>query len=327
MISVLHRLLLKCPPEVSHHIAIALLRIYQKITSYFGEQKAFSSFHIRLKSTPSINFANRVGLAAGFDKNAECFSALARLGFGFIEIGTVTPMPQEGNSKPRLWRVEPEGLINQMGFNNCGVNEFKQNLRKYRPYCQVPILANIGKNKVTPNESALEDYRILFSQLSDDVDGFVVNISSPNTVGLRELQSVEFLDKIEKIAPKKPVWVKLAPDLDESSLRELFIQIKKSSVFQGCVLTNTSREIALNVYQRTEGGYSGEKLFNKTCEVVGLCREIFQEEKSIIGVGGINSPERAKKMKQVGADLIEIYTGFVYQGPGLIKALVDGLAD
>jgi dihydroorotate dehydrogenase len=327
MISVLHRLLLKLPPEVSHHIAITLLRIYQKILSYFGTKKFLKSFNISLKSTPTLHFANRVGLAAGFDKNAECFSALARLGFGFIEVGTVTPMPQEGNPKPRLWRVEPQGLINQMGFNNCGVNQFKQNLRKYRPYCQVPILANIGKNKTTPNDSALGDYKVLFDELSNEVDGFVINISSPNTVGLRDLQSIEFLSQLEGIAPNKPIWVKLAPDLEESVLRELFVQIKKSIVFVGCVLTNTSREIALNSYQRTEGGYSGDKLFNKTCDVVGLCREIFGDEKRIIGVGGINSPERAKKIRQVGADLIEVYTGFVYEGPGLIKGIVKGLAD
>lgn len=327
MISVLHRLLLKLPPEFAHHIAVTLLRIYQKFISFFGTQNSSERFNIRLKSTPTLNFANRVGLAAGFDKNAECFSALARLGFGFIEVGTVTPMPHQGNPNPRLWRVKPEGLINQMGFNNCGVNQFKQNLRKHRSFCHVPILANIGKNRQTANESALEDYRSLFSELSGEVDGFVVNISSPNTVGLRDLQSTQFLEQIEKIAPQKPIWVKFAPDLDDKSLQDLFFYLKKSPLFAGCVLANTSRDIALKQYQREQGGYSGEKLFDRTLELVGLCREIFQEEKSIIAVGGINSPERAKKIRQAGADLIEVYTGFVYEGPQLIKSLVESLAD
>ncbi len=327
MLFFLHKILLLLPPEVAHHWAIFLLKLYQKFIILFLETKKSSSAALHLKEVRKIRFGNRLGLAAGFDKNAEVFLPLSHLGFGFIEVGTVTPNSQEGNPKPRIWRESPDGLINQMGFNNCGVEQFKKNLKKNRLHCSVPILANIGKNKITPNELAIQDYKSLFSMLAPEVDGFVVNISSPNTVGLRELQSIAFLEHLEEVAPQKPLWVKLSPDLDMDVLKELFLKIKSSQCFLGCVLTNTSRQIALQEYGRAEGGYSGEKLFERSLECVALCREIFNEKKSIIAVGGINSVVRAKKMRQEGADLIELYTGFVYKGPALVKEIVKGLAD
>lgn len=319
MVRWLHQLLLKLPPEFAHHVGIFVLRLYQKLTSRVPVAFLRQSFVVR---DCLIKFPNPVGLAAGFDKNAECFAALSRLGFGFIEVGTVTPLPQEGNPKPRLWRVRPEGLINQMGFNNCGIERFKRNLQKYRRQCSVPIFANIGKNKMTPNESALEDYRLLFQELSSEVDGFVVNISSPNTIGLRDLQSVEFLEKIETLNVNKPIWVKLAPDLSPATFVELIEKIK-NSVFTGVVLSNTSRAIALNEYQKAEGGYSGEKLFSLTLESVSRAREILKDRKSIIAVGGINSVEKARQIRQAGADLLEVYTSFVYHGPSLIRQLAQ----
>lgn len=332
MLSIFHWLLLQLPPELAHNLGILALRIYQPLLRLIGKNVPPRG-HLRppfsspFSSPPFAieGMGNRVGLAAGFDKNAEAFLGLSGMGFGFIEVGTVTPLPQEGNPKPRLWRVPSGGLINQMGFNNCGVIQFKKNLRKNRPYCAIPILANIGKNKDTPNERALDDYDILFKELSAEVDGFVVNLSSPNTEGLRDLQTVAFLEKLELIAPKKPIWIKLAPDLETQFLTELFIKIKNSPVFSGCVLTNTSKAIALNDYGKTEGGYSGEKLFQRSLQCVRLCREIFQSKKTIIAVGGIHSLAGAQQMRDAGADLIEVYTGFVYHGPQLIKDLQEAL--
>lgn len=323
----IHRLLLWLNPEVAHHLGSILLKLYQKIIISFIKPKVNAGAWVQSQTQTTLKFPNPVGLAAGFDKNAELFVALSQFGFGFIEVGTVTPLAQDGNPKPRLWRVEPEGLINQMGFNNCGVNTFKKNLQRLRSFCSVPVLANIGKNKSTSNESAIHDYATLFSQLSEVVDGFVVNISSPNTVGLRELQSIHFLEAIERVAPRRPVWVKLAPDLSTEELVELFKKIKKSATLSGCVLTNTSREIAQTEYAHAQGGYSGEKLFERSLECVSLCREVFGDKKSIIAVGGINSLVRARKMLKEGANLVEIYTGFVYRGPSLIKEVSKGLAD
>ena len=164
-----HHFLLKLPPEISHHIAVCFLKIYQRFCCRSTSLLRTSGVGIKVHGAPEIVFPGSVGLAAGFDKNAECFAALSRLGFGFIEVGTVTPEPQTGNPKPRLWRVSPEGLINQMGFNNCGVQVFKGNIRKFHGQCSVPLLANIGKNKNTPNETAIEDYRFLLQELQQEV--------------------------------------------------------------------------------------------------------------------------------------------------------------
>ncbi len=327
MIAFFHRFLLYLPPEIAHQIGFFFLKIYQSFLSLFKGSSHSSAPAIQVPGLSFLKFPNRLGLAAGLDKNAEGFPALAHLGFGFIEVGTVTPLPQQGNPKPRLWRVSPQGLINQMGFNNCGVEEFKHHLRKYRKLCPVPVLANIGKNKNTPNELAYLDYQKLFQELYPWVDGFVVNVSSPNTVGLRALQSTEFLEKLESFISGKPVWVKLAPDLEPTEFVELLKKIKSSSLYAGCVLTNTSRQVALTEYQRSEGGYSGEKLFEKSLGFVARAREVFQKEKVIIGVGGINSIQRAQQMLHAGADLIEVYTAFVYQGPKFVKALSKELTN
>jgi dihydroorotate dehydrogenase len=326
MLSLFHRFLLRLPPEFAHQLGMKLLKIYQRLICRCFEKTQEHLPAIHIKGTGQLKFPHRVGLAAGFDKNAEAFVALSRLGFGFVEVGTVTPKPQEGNPKPRLWRVGEAGLINQMGFNNCGVQKFRFNLQKLKKQCAVPVLANLGKNKATSNENAIKDYSLLFTELAPWVDGFVVNVSSPNTAGLRDLQSTAFLEQIESIAPSQPLWIKLAPDLERERLIELFDQVRASSRFSGCVLTNTSRTIALTEYQKTEGGYSGDKLFDRALEVVSLCAERFQGEKSIIGVGGVNSPRRAKQMIAAGASLIEVYTGFVYGGPLWLKKMVSECA-
>lgn len=327
MLWLVHHLLLKFPPEFAHHVAVCFLKIYQYILPKSFVLPQTKVLSIKIKGLDALKFPNRLGLAAGFDKNAECFASLSRVGFGFIEVGTVTPLPQTGNPKPRLWRVAPQGLINQMGFNNCGVEEFKKNILHFRSRCIVPILANIGKNKSTSNESALKDYQQLFKELENEVDGFVINLSSPNTEGLRDLQSVEFLEKLEAIAPSKAIWVKLAPDLSQEALTELLEKIRSSSKLTGCVLTNTSRKIALEQYQRMEGGYSGTKLFETSLERVGWAAEILKGEKTLVAIGGVDSTERALKMRRAGADLVEVYTAFVYQGAKFVKTVASALAD
>lgn len=327
MFSFVHKCLLLFSPEIAHSLGVFFVKIYQKLLVVFSKHNCRPAFSLKKGHLESLVFPNRLGLAAGFDKNAELFVGLSRFGFGFIEVGTVTPEAQEGNPKPRLWRVEPEGLINQMGFNNCGLKSFQNHLRRLRPFCSVPVLANIGKNKTTPNERAIEDYQILFKGLVNDVDGFVVNVSSPNTQGLRELQSVEFIEHIESAAPRKPVFVKLAPDLDSEQLIQLCRKVNESPRLSGIVLTNTSRAIAQRDYEKDQGGYSGEKLFEMSLECVAVARENLKDGKCIIGVGGVNSPERAKKMLSQGADLIEVYTGFVYQGPKFIKNISQELSN
>lgn len=319
---VFHFLLLRLNPELAHGVGKWALRLWQyrlKIS-----QRVFKRGRvIVLSAAPQLTFRGRVGLAAGFDKDAEMFPGLLAMGFGFIEVGTVTPKPQPGNPKPRVWRVEGEGLINHLGFNSGGLDAFCANLEKYRSL--VPsgcLLANIGKNKTTPDDKAIEDYRTCFDRLVGKVDGFVVNLSSPNTPGLRSLQSKDFLISLSRIAPKgQPVFIKLAPDLDDAALGELCAFIREEEAFAGVVVTNTSRKIAEETYKRSAGGYSGPQLFARSLECVRIARAHLGTEKILIGVGGIDSPARAHQMLQAGADLAEIYTAFIYKGPHLTQAL------
>jgi dihydroorotate dehydrogenase len=313
------RLLLELPPEWAHHIVVFLLKIYQAFW-FKGLKKKIEGPEIIVSSISSLKFKSRIGLAAGFDKNAEVFSALASFGFGFIEVGTVTPLPQAGNAKPRIWRVKNESLVNAMGFNNVGLNQFKENIVKYRSYLKdYPLWVNIGKGKDTPLENAIEDYRKGFEALKDVASGFVVNVSSPNTKDLRSLQTDSFLEKIQSIAPELPVLIKLAPDLENNDIQNLCEQVNRSSQISGVVLTNTSRKLA-SVYSEV-GGFSGPDLFERSLECVSVAREKLSDKKLLIGVGGITSVERAQKMRNAGADLLEIYTGFIYQGPSLVKKL------
>lgn len=274
-------------------------------------------------AAPTLAFRGRVGLAAGFDKNAEACASLLGLGFGFVEVGTVTPEPQPGNPTPRVWRVGEQGLINHLGFNSVGLREFLHNLRARRAV--VPrgcVLANIGKNKLTPDEDAISDYVKCFTALRADVDGFVVNLSSPNTPGLRDLQSEKFLEKLAAIVPAdKPVLIKFAPDLDNAKLEALCSWVCNESRFAGVVVTNTSRAIAQNEFGREAGGYSGPLLFERSLECVRVARKGLGTKKILIGVGGVDSLERAEKMREAGADLIEIYTSFIYRGPAIVDEL------
>jgi len=307
--------LTRLPPEVAHRLVIVLLRFWQFVT-FKIRKKVIAPGTVVIGKLPHLRFQSRLGVAGGFDKNAEVFAAMAKLGFGFVEIGTVTPLPQSGNPKPRVWRVDRDGLVNWLGFNSVGAQRVRKNLLNYRGSVSVPIFANVGKNRNTPIEGAIEDYRSVLTLLADVVDGFVINVSSPNTPGLRQLQSEDFLEKLAVLIPDKPVWLKLSPDLDKNRFEDLVEYVKRSR-YSGVVLTNTSEAMAKQAgFER--GGLSGPRLFNRALDFVGTAAGIFKAEKTIVAVGGIDSGSRARQMIQAGADLVEVFTGFVYRGPELI---------
>jgi dihydroorotate dehydrogenase len=282
-----------------------------------------------------LKFPNPVGLAAGFDKDAKLYKELSNFGFGFIEIGTVTPKPQEGNPKKRLFRLkEDSALINRMGFNNGGVDEAVMRLKENRKEAnesdspRILIGGNIGKNKTTPNEEAVNDYLICFEALFDYVDYFVVNVSSPNTPNLRALQDKEPLTallntlnkkNIEKSNPK-PILLKIAPDLTDEKLLDI-IDIISETKIDGVIATNTtiSREGLSSENKKETGGMSGMPLGKRATEVIRFLSEKSNKAFPIIGVGGIHSAEDALGKIAAGASLVQLYTGFVYEGPGLIK--------
>ena len=275
-----------------------------------------------------LKFKNPVGLAAGFDKDAKLYKELSNFGFGFIEIGTVTPKPQPGNPKKRMFRLkEDSGLINRMGFNNEGAWEAAKRLRKNK---NVLIGGNIGKNKTTPNQQAIYDYEICFDALYSVVDYFVVNVSSPNTPNLRELQGKEPLTRLlETLQTKnstkpetRPILLKIAPDLTDEQLLDI-IDIVKTTGIAGVIATNTtiSRENLKSINQKETGGLSGKPLEKRSTEVIRFLSEKSGNTFPIIGVGGIHSPEDAIEKLEAGASLVQVYTGFIYEGPGFVKRI------
>ena len=317
-------------PEWVHYFVFYLIRIINKIPGVpFLIRTLYQVNHPRLeKELFGIKFKNPVGLAAGFDKDAKLFRELSNFGFGFIEIGTLTPQPQSGNPKKRLFRLlEDEGLINRMGFNNEGVEAVIPRLRKNN---NIIIGGNIGKNKITPNDKAVDDYIYCFKALYLHVDYFVVNVSSPNTPNLRELQEkkplrdlLNTLQKHNQLTVKpKPILLKIAPDLTEEQLVEI-IDIVKTTKTAGVIATNTSlnREGLHSENKHEKGGLSGRPLAKKSTEVIRFLSEKSQRAFPIIGVGGIHKPEDAIEKLNAGADLIQLYTGFVYEGPAVVKGL------
>jgi len=284
-----------------------------------------------------IKFPNPVGLAAGFDKDAKLFDELSVFGFGFIEIGTLTPKPQPGNDKPRLFRLpEDSGLINRMGFNNEGVDAAVERLKNNKN--NVIIGGNIGKNKVTPNEEALNDYVYCFNALFDHVHYFVVNVSSPNTPGLRDLQEKEpltrLLSELQKLnhakATPKPILLKIAPDLTNPQLDDI-IDIVRDTKIAGVIATNTtiSRENLQSPISDLKsigaGGLSGLPVRERSTEVIKYLSEKSGKAFPIIGVGGIHSPKDAIEKLNAGASLVQLYTGFIYEGPGLVKRICKAI--
>ncbi|WP_028295625.1 quinone-dependent dihydroorotate dehydrogenase [Olivibacter sitiensis] len=284
-----------------------------------------------------LTFKNPVGLAAGFDKNAEFVEEIADLGFGFVEIGTVTPRPQPGNDKPRMFRlVDDEAIINRMGFNNQGVEVAAQRLKQLKHRDKLIIGGNIGKNKSTPNEKAVDDYVTCFDVLFDVVDYFVVNVSSPNTPGLRDLQEKEplmhILNTLQSRNGKnglvRPILLKIAPDLTDSQLDDI-VSIVQETKIAGVIATNTTitRERLRSSPELTKeiGGLSGRPLTRRSTEVIKYLSEKSNRSFPIIGVGGIHNAEDAKEKLAAGASLIQLYTGFIYEGPVLVKRICKAL--
>ncbi len=283
-----------------------------------------------------LNFPNPVGLAAGFDKEGAHIQSLAALGFGFLELGTVTPKPQTGNPRPRLFRLpKDKALINRMGFNNAGVDAFAEKLAKWQTQKHSCIIGgNIGKNKDTPNEEALRDYATCFEKLFPYVDYFVVNVSSPNTPGLRALQEKkplkQLLDGLQKLNANrpnpKPILLKIAPDLNQAQLDDI-LELTFDCQLSGLIATNTtiSRE---NLQTHTDkvkklghGGLSGMPLRKKSTKIIQYLYSQSKGQLPIIGVGGILNPRDALEKLDAGASLIQIFTGLIYQGPNLIAKI------
>lgn len=319
-------------PEKAHYTVTGGLKTFSKIWGAKALLKSlYSVSDPRLeREVFGLKFKNPVGLAAGFDKNAEYIEDMARFGFGFIEIGTVTPKPQPGNDKPRMFRlVNDEALINRMGFNNQGADVAAGRLKHLKDRGGVIIGGNIGKNKVTPNEEAVNDYIYCFHALYDYVDYFVVNVSSPNTPGLRDLQEKEplmrILDRLQqlnlgKVTPK-PILLKIAPDLTNSQLDDI-VDIVSETKIAGVIATNTtiSREGLRSSQELLSeaGGVSGKPLTNRSTEVIRYLSQKSNQSFPIIGVGGIHSGADAIEKLNAGASLVQVYTGFIYEGPALV---------
>jgi len=327
-------------PEKVHYFSFSIITFFSRI----GFSGIFRSLYLvddaRLeKELFGLKFKNPVGLAAGFDKNALLYNELSDFGFGFIEIGTLTPKPQSGNPKPRLFRLqEDKAIVNRMGFNNLGVFDAVEQLKKNQ---RVLIGGNIGKNKVTPNDEAVKDYLICFDALFDYVDYFVVNVSSPNTPGLRELQDKEPLTALlnelqlendkhafKKEVKRKPILLKIAPDLTDDQLLDI-IEIVATTKIDGIIATNTTiarKNLKSHAILLEEaGGLSGQPLKDRSTEVIRFLAEKSNKAFPIIGVGGIHSAEDALEKLEAGADLIQLWTGFVYEGPSLVKKINKAL--
>ncbi len=331
----------KFDPENVHSFVVKRLKWFNDFFP-LGKTILRSSFDFSAKGLErevfGLKFKNPVGLAAGFDKNGEYVEALSNLGFGFIEVGTVTPLPQPGNDKPRMFRLQDDSaIINRMGFNNKGVDVMAERLRLLKEkHPGIIVGGNIGKNKNTPNEQATCDYVKCFDRLFDVVDYFVVNVSSPNTPGLRALQEKEplmdLLNTLQKRNSKegisRPILLKIAPDLTNEQLDDI-IEIVKETQIAGVISTNTTIDrdglyAGENLKSQT-GGLSGKPLTERSTEVIKYLADKSDRAFPIIGVGGIHSPEDAKAKLEAGASLVQLYTGFIYEGPGLIKRICKSL--
>ena len=322
-------------PEAIHHITFKMIKTAGMIPGKLWTFRLlFKVKDARLeREVFGLKFDNPVGLAAGFDKDAKLFDELASFGFGFVEIGTVTPLPQEGNPKPRLFRLKDDsGLINRMGFNNQGIEAAVARLRRRKT--NIIIGGNIGKNKVTPNEKAVDDYEICFEKLFPYVDYFVVNVSSPNTPGLRDLQEkaplTALLNRLQELnnekESRKPILLKIAPDLINDQLDDI-IEIIATTKIDGVVATNTTidrsglKTDTNKVNAIGKGGLSGKPVRVRSTEVIKYLADKSNKAFPIIGVGGIHSAEDALEKLDAGATLLQLYTGFIYEGPSLVKRI------
>ena len=345
---ILRNLLFNFPPEEVHYFSMN--NLHKICATSVGRGFLQSQFSVSDKSLEKevfgLRFSNPVGLGAGFDKNASYLKELACLGFGFVEIGTVTPKAQDGNEKPRVFRLpKDKGLINRMGFNNHGVQQAKQRLNDWNNTKteqlggKMIVGGNIGKNKLTPNEDAWKDYEICFKELFDTVDYFVVNVSSPNTPGLRELQEKDSLTKIlanlqninQGMTKPKPLLLKIAPDLTEEQLADI-VALSFDTQLSGLVATNTTISRAglitdsKAVIDMGAGGLSGKPVTARATEVVSYLHKNTNGKIPIIASGGIFTGHDAKDKLDAGASLVQVWTGFVYEGPSIVKNICTYLA-
>ncbi len=342
MYKILKPLLFLIQPETAHKLTLSLFKIALFLPGgKWIAKKMYNTQDERLKRNLfGLEFKNPVGLAAGFDKDAKYINLMSHLGFGFIEIGTVTPKPQVGNPQPRLFRLKKDkALINRMGFNNEGLEATVERLKKARPEGLI-LGGNIGKNKVTPNEEAENDYKLCFEAMHPYVDYFVVNVSSPNTPGLRDLQDKEplskLLNKLQQLNRKKPnpkpILLKIAPDLTDSQLDDI-VEIVENTGIAGLIATNTTisraglQESQESIEKIGNGGLSGQPLQERSTEVIRYLHQKSNGAFPIIAVGGIHSAESAKEKLEAGAALVQIYTGLIYEGPKLIKRINQSLLE
>ena len=338
--SIIRPFLFKKQPEDAHNFLFRNLKLLDRLHLNFMLKWMYNYQNPKLeKEVFGIKFPNPVGLAAGLDKDAEVSDILGAIGFGFVEIGTVTPKAQPGNPKPRLFRLpKDEALINRMGFNNEGVAACVKRLKNRKS--KVIIGGNIGKNKITANEDAISDYEKGFEALFDYVDYFVVNVSSPNTPNLRELQDKKPLTALlnhlmelnaQKEKPK-PILLKIAPDLTNEQLDDI-VEIVISTKIAGLVATNTTIARSGLSYDKDfvenigAGGLSGKPVRERSTEVIRYISKKSEGKFPIIGVGGIHSPKDAIEKLEAGASLVQIYTGFIYEGPSLVKQINKALAE
>ena len=327
----LKKLLFKFDPETAHGLA----EFAMKSSGNFGFilnliSKNFSYENDALKQNIfGLNFANPLGIGGGFDKNATMIKALHALGFGYLEYGTFTPKPQPGNAKPRLFRlIQEESLQNAMGFNNEGSEIIAKRVEKIYPY-KTPIIANIGKNKITPNEDALKDYEILTQNFKDLCDIFVINISSPNTPNLRDLQDEKFIKDIfetMKSITIKPILLKIAPDMSFGKAIDLCSCAVRNGA-GGVIVNNTSIDYGLTPNAKDFGGLSGKLITKKSRELFkAVANELFGHT-TLISCGGIDNGKEAYERIKMGASLVEIYTSFIFKGPSVIKNINSKIAE
>ena len=332
---LMRNLLFQLPPEIAHQIAQYLLRLRYADFFYSADLPTVKKPIIVF----GLEFPNPVGLAAGWDKNAECFDALFRLGFGFVEVGTVTPKPQKGNPKPRLFRIpKKQALINRMGFNNDGVDAVVQKLQLRKTPGILGV--NIGKNKETPLHHALDDYQLCLKAVYPYADYIVVNISSPNTLDLRALQSDHYLpDLLAGLNNARknaagvyhrdvPLLLKTTVDFPASQY-PVFVQTLLDNEIEGIVISNTTTDhsaVAGFRHADEAGGLSGAPIFSRTTQMIADIHQISQGKLPIIGVGGIFSASDAIAHRDAGAQLFQLYTGFVYRGPSLIQEILDKMS-
>ena len=336
---ILRPILFRFNPETAHNMIMSTLTFLRHVPFARSTMRS-----IYKKSSPSLerevfglNFPNPVGLAGGLDKNGEHYNDMANFGFGFVEIGSLTPKPQDGNPKPRCFRVPADkAIINRFGINNKGVRNAVEHLKKERP--EVIVAANISKNTTSINEDAAKDYETAFAMLYDFVDMFVVNVSCPNVVGLTALQDISFLsDIVDKLLDLRryydtyrPILLKVSPDLSKEQLDDIIDYCLRSGI-DGIVAGNTTRSRdGLTIDQAKideigNGGMSGAPIRKKNLELVKYIHAKSEAKLPIIGVGGIMSGEDAKAMLDAGASLVEIYSGFIYEGPGLVKQIIKHL--